>query len=225
MKLRTVPYGEALAMQKKAAAELREGRGGEVLFILSHPPTITLGRKGRDDHITASPEILGARGISVVRTERGGDVTYHGPGQIVAYPVLDLAARRVSPPAHVANLEEAMMRTTRRYGIESTRIEGIRGVFTRGGGEEPFRKIGAVGVALSRGICFHGLALNVLLDPADFDVIVPCGLNGYGVTSMARCMPAALSMDEVADDLAAEIRVIYGEHLPIPGTEFILSPP
>jgi lipoate-protein ligase B len=215
MNLRAVGYEEALAMQRKAALDLQAGSGGEVLFVLSHPPTITIGRKGSADHITAAPASLEARGVSIVRTERGGDVTYHGPGQVVVYPVLDLAARRVPPPAHVGNLEEAMMKTLGRFGIESARVKGIRGVFARAVGEETPGKIGAVGVALSRGICFHGLALNVLIDPGDFDVIIPCGLGDIRVTSMARCTTAALSMDEVADALASELRAIYGAHLPI----------
>jgi lipoate-protein ligase B len=209
-----VDYRKALDLQRRAVGALRAGRGGEIVFLLSHPPTITLGRKGRAGNVLVPAGRLEAMGIVLVRVERGGDATFHGPGQLVAYPILDLGARRVAPPRHVGNLEEAMLGTMRRLGVEGTRVEGLRGVFIRGAGGR-LLKAGAVGVAVAAGISSHGLALNVEIDPQPFDLIVPCGLPGVGVTSLHLHAPAPLSIDEAADILAGELRRIYGGDLAI----------
>jgi len=218
MKIETVGYHEAHAMQKRAVSELQSGKGREVLIVLSHPPTVTIGRKGDRSNVLAPDGVLKEKGIGLVRTERGGDVTFHGPGQLVVYPVLNLGARRLSPPGHVYNLEEAIMQTTRRAGMVAVRVDGIRGVYVPAGSEERFLKLGAVGVAVERGICYHGLALNVRVEPGDFNVIVPCGLRDFGVTSMHLCAPSSISMDGVADVLVGELLNIYGRDLEVIST-------
>ncbi|MFH1436854.1 MAG: lipoyl(octanoyl) transferase LipB [Pseudomonadota bacterium] len=207
-----VDYLKALEHQQEAVRDLQEGIGGEVLMVLSHPPTITVGRKGNTSNIVVAPEKLAELGMRVIKTDRGGDVTFHGPGQIVCYPVFNLDARRLFPPGHIANLEEAMARALDHFGVEPVRVKGIRGIFTRakkGGSSEP-RKIGAVGVAVAKGIAYHGLALNVLMDLEDFEAIVPCGLSEYEVTSMHLHCADPPVVGEVAEVLVDALKGIYG---------------
>jgi len=212
MIVRTVAYGRALEIQREAAALLRDGCGGEALLLLAHPPTVTLGRKGSEGSLLVPPARLGERGIVFLRVERGGDATYHGPGQLVGYPVFDLEARRLGPRRHVALLEQVLSAALKRFGIEPVLVDGVRGVFVAGcGGKEPaLGKIAAIGIAVSRGISTHGFALNVRVDPAGFDLIIPCGLRGYGVTSMHLLLDPAPCVEEVADVLDAGMREAYG---------------
>ena len=212
MNVEEVDYIKALELQQEAVRDLQEGTGGEVLMVLSHPPTITVGRKGNTSNIVATPGKLSELGMRVIKTDRGGDVTFHGPGQVVCYPVFDLDARKLFPPGHIANLEEAMAHTLDHFGVEPVRVEGIRGIFTRAkkGAGGKLRKIGAVGVAIAKGVAYHGLALNILMDLEDFEAIVPCGLSEYEVTSMHLHCADPPVVGEVADVLVDAFKGIYG---------------
>lgn len=154
----------------------------------------------------------------MARAERGGDVTWHGPGQIVAYPIVNIARRGLTPPGHVRNLEEAMIAVLGSFGLEGMRLEKVRGVFLRSSPGKPPCKVGAVGVAVSRGWVFHGLSLNVKADLEFYKLIVPCGLRELEATSMHLHLPGPPDPGEVADGLARELRRLYGETLAIRST-------
>ena len=188
---RLVPYEEALALQQELAARRQRGEIGDVIVVLEHPPVITLGHRGDAGHIVASPEHLARLGIEVHRTTRGGDVTYHGPGQLVVYPIVDLHQAKMGQAAFITLLEEAMIQACAAQGVEAQRIEGKRGVFV---GND---KIGAVGIRVSRGVTTHGLALNLDPDLSHFDLIIPCGLREHGVTSLRRATGRPVNREEV----------------------------
>jgi lipoyl(octanoyl) transferase len=215
VKIETIEYEKARDFQRRLVADLQEGRGRETALIVTHPPTITLGRKARPENILAPAARLRSMGVAVARTERGGDVTWHGPGQIVAYPIVNLARRRMAPPDHVHALEEAMIAVLGRFGLEGLRLERVRGVFLGSLRGRPPCKVGAVGVAVARGWAFHGLSLNVRVDPGFFSLIVPCGLRDIEATSMHLHLQAPPDPGEVADGLARELRRIYGETLAV----------
>jgi len=210
MRIQTIPYGEALKLQKQALEKLISEEGEEVLFVMTHPPTITIGRKGNPMNIKVPIHLLKERGIEVFRVERGGDVTFHAPGQIVAYPIINLTRHKISPKEHVSNLEETMIKTLETFSIPAFRIQNFRGVFVKG---NPPHKIGAVGVAISHGISFHGLALNVSINPSEFEVIIPCGLKDYPVASMESYTYKSFQIEEVADVLISQFKGIYGNSL------------
>ena len=210
-----VPYEEGLRLQEERVARVKEG-GEERLFLLEHDPVLTLGRNADRKHITASPETLARMGISVHECGRGGDVTYHGPGQLVGYPILNLAPDRKDVWRYVRNLEEAVLCTLAGYGITAGRIPGLTGVWV--GGE----KVAAIGVRVSRWVTSHGFALNVDPDLGHFGTIVPCGIRDRGVTSMARLMTTAPDLPEVAHRFAERFAEVFGRKLAwegIPATE------
>jgi lipoyl(octanoyl) transferase len=193
-RLGIVPYAEALEMQKALVEERRAGRVPNLLLLLQHPPVITLGvRGGSRAHVTASDTVLARRGIEVHDTGRGGDVTYHGPGQIVGYPILDLRPDRCDVHRYVRDLEEVMIRVCADYGVAAGRVNGMSGAWA---GSE---KIGAVGVRISRWITSHGFAFNVNTNLADFQLIVPCGIADRGVTSLERLVGRTLPIQEVEE--------------------------
>jgi lipoyl(octanoyl) transferase len=173
-------FPEALAWQQTLEVRRISGEIPDTALCLEHPPVITLGHRGDAAHVLASRELLAAQGIEVHRTTRGGDVTYHGPGQLVLYPVTDLMGLRLTVAGFVNALEETMVRTARDFGVEATRVQGKPGVFV---GHD---KIGAVGIHLSRGVTTHGLAFNVDPNLSHFELILPCGLRENGVTSLRR---------------------------------------
>ncbi len=179
-----VDYHEALDLQKRLVAERAEGRIGDQLLLLEHPRVLTLGRTADPSHIRAEPATLAARGIEVVRVERGGEVTYHGPGQLVAYPILALSARGLLVRPLVRALEAALVATCAAYSVAAARRDGHPGCWCDPDGVEP-RKIGALGLRIERGVSYHGIALNVTVDLADFDLIDPCGMPGVTSTSIA----------------------------------------
>jgi len=154
------------------------------LLLMEHPPVLTLGRTADPSHIRADAATLGARGIEVIRVERGGEVTYHGPGQLVAYPILALSARGLLVRPLVRALEAALVETCAAYGVAAARREGHPGCWCDPDGRDP-RKIGALGLRIERGVSYHGIALNVSVDLADFDLIDPCGMPGVTSTSIA----------------------------------------
>jgi lipoyl(octanoyl) transferase len=179
-----VPYREAWAHQKQLAARRADGAIDDRLLLLEHPPVLTLGRHADERHVLADAAELGRRGIEVIRVERGGEVTYHGPGQLVAYPILGLADRGLLLRPLVRALEAAMAETCAAFGVAAGRREGHPGCWSGAEGPLP-RKIGALGIRVERGVSYHGIALNVAPDLADFDLIDPCGMPGLASTSIA----------------------------------------
>ena len=174
-------YREALELQHRLAAERADGRIPDQLLLLEHPPVLTLGRSSDPAHILADATTLAERGIEVVRIERGGEVTYHGPGQLVAYPILALTDRGLLIRPFVRALEAAMIATCAAHGVPAGRREGHPGCWCGAGA----RKIGALGLRVERGVSYHGIALNVTTDVTDFDLIDPCGIPGLVSTSIA----------------------------------------
>jgi lipoyl(octanoyl) transferase len=192
-RLGLVPYRDALDLQKAFVEDRRTGRIPDTLLLLEHPHVITLGVKLAEAraHVVATPDTLRARAVDVVETGRGGDVTYHGPGQLVAYPILDLKPDRQDVHRYVRDLEEAMIRLCAAYGLEGGRVKGLSGVWVAE------KKIGAIGVRISRWITSHGLAFNVSTDLSFFDLIVPCGIADRGVTSLQRELRRQVPAGEV----------------------------
>jgi lipoyl(octanoyl) transferase len=175
-----VPYGEALALQKQLVEERKAGAIPDQLLLLQHPPVITLGVRTRNDrsHVIATPDTLEAEGVQVFEAGRGGDVTYHGPGQLVGYPIIDLKPDRCDVHRYVRDLEEVLIRTAAGFQIASARLPGLTGTWV---GD---KKLAAIGVRIARWVTSHGFALNVSTNLAHFGLIVPCGLSDKGVTSI-----------------------------------------
>lgn len=207
-RLGRIGYGEALDLQARLVDERRRGDIGDTLLLLEHPPVITLGVKtrGKPSHIIASPETLAAEGVSVFETGRGGDITYHGPGQLVGYPIFDLRPDRCDVHRYVRDLEEALIVALREFGIEGGRLAGRTGVWVGAEGRE--EKIAAIGVRISRWITSHGFALNVSTDLRHFQLIVPCGIADRGVTSIARVLGRPVPMADVEDAVIRAFRTI-----------------
>lgn len=208
-RLGLVPYAEGLEIQRALVEERKAGRGVDTLLLLQHPHVITLGVKleSARSHIVASPELLAARGVEVHETGRGGDVTYHGPGQIVGYPVLDLRPDRQDVHRYVRDLEEVMIRVSADYGIEAGRVDGLTGAWvTTPRGPE---KIGAIGVRLSRWITSHGFAFNVATDLDFFRLIVPCGIGDRGVTSLGALLGTAPALPEVEQAIVGHFARVF----------------
>ena len=189
-----VPYGEALDLQKGLVDERRAGSVPDLLLLLQHPPVITLGiRRDSRSHVIASDGQLAMRGVDVHEAGRGGDVTYHGPGQIVGYPILDLRPDRCDVHRYVRDLEEVMIRVCADYGVAAHRVDGLTGAWVG------TAKIGAIGVRISRWITSHGFAFNVNTRLEDFQLIVPCGIADRGVTSLRQLLGRELSIEDVED--------------------------
>lgn len=178
-------YREGHVLQKRLVEERAAGRIGDQLLLLEHPAVLTLGRNSDPAHILATDGELDARGIEVVRIERGGEVTYHGPGQLVAYPIVRLHERGLLVRPFVRALESALVETCRAYGVAAARRDGHPGCWCEAEGPAP-RKIGALGLRVERGVSYHGIALNVTVDLADFGLIDACGMPGVASTSIAR---------------------------------------
>jgi lipoyl(octanoyl) transferase len=180
-----IDYADAHGLQRDLVARRAAGTVEDTLLLLEHPPVLTLGRHSDPAHILAGPDELEARGIEVIRVERGGEVTYHGPGQLVAYPIIRLHERGLLLRPFVRALEAALADTCRSYGVAADRREGHPGCWCDPEGPRP-RKIGALGLRVERGVTFHGIALNIRPDLRDFDLIDPCGMPGTASTSIAR---------------------------------------
>jgi len=198
-RLGLVAYGAGLELQAGLVEERRSGAIGDTLLLLEHPPVITLGVKtrGKQVNIVASPEVLAAEGVSVFETGRGGDITYHGPGQLVGYPILDLRPERCDVHRYVRDIEEALILALREFDIEGGRLAGRTGVWVGPDGRE--EKVAAIGVRISRWITSHGFALNVGTNLEHFQLIVPCGIADRGVTSIERLLGRAVPMNDVED--------------------------
>ena len=206
-----VDYEEAWALQRELAVRRARGEIADTLLLLEHPPVYTTGRRSGGDRLLVPAEALGAPLLVV---DRGGDITFHGPGQLVAYPIIGLGEQPRGVQRYVRGLEETIIRTLAGYGVGAGREDGLTGVWA--GGE----KIAAIGVRVSRPggagggwVTGHGLALNVNVDLGWFDRIVPCGIAGRGVTSMERLLGAAVPLPEVASRLAEEFGRVFGLHV------------
>jgi lipoyl(octanoyl) transferase len=191
-----VRYEDAHALQARLQAARIQGLVPDTLLLLEHPPVITLGRGAKPENVRFPRESLRARGVDVHEVGRGGDVTYHGPGQMVAYPIMELPPGRQDVRRYVKDLEASMIALAAEYGLPAERIQGFNGTWLRSE-ELGDRKIGAIGVRISRWVTMHGLAFNVSTNLAHFSLIVPCGIEGKGVTSLAMELERVVPMDEV----------------------------
>jgi lipoyl(octanoyl) transferase len=213
-RLHLVTYENGMALQQKLVELRQREEIPDQLLLLEHPPVITLGRGGKLDHLLATPDSLQKSGVRFFETTRGGDITYHGPGQIVGYPILHLGEGNRDVRKYVTNLEEVLIRTVAEYGITAARIEGRRGIWV---GND---KIAAIGVRIARWVTSHGWALNVNTNLDHFRLITPCGLHGTGVTSIERELGRTVPVDEVREVLAAKFAEVFEREL-VPRAETI----
>jgi lipoyl(octanoyl) transferase len=207
LRLGRIPYGQGLELQERLVAERQAGRIPDTLLLLEHAPVFTLGRNARREHLLRDEAELRARGFDVVECGRGGDVTYHGPGQVVGYPILDLAPDRRDVHRYVRDLEEVMIRACADFGVRAERVACMTGAWV---GED---KIGAIGVRLARWVTSHGFAFNVATDLAPFGMILPCGIRGRGVTSLERLLGRPVPLEAVGSALAAHLAAVLGRAL------------
>jgi lipoyl(octanoyl) transferase len=205
-RLGTLGYQEGLDLQKKLVDERKAGLIADQLLLLEHPAVVTLGVKSRNDrsHVLATPEALAAAGVGLFETGRGGDVTYHGPGQLVGYPIIDLKPDRCDVHRYVRDLEDVLIRAVASFGISATRVPGLTGIWV---GDA---KLAAIGVRISGWVTSHGFALNVNTDLSQFDLIVPCGITDKGVTSMAKLLSRLVPMVEVEDAILLAFAEVFG---------------
>ncbi|MCB9626786.1 MAG: lipoyl(octanoyl) transferase LipB [Sandaracinaceae bacterium] len=198
-----MPYDEAHALQRELVEARKAGDIHDTLLLLEHPPVLTLGRGAKAGNILFSREVLAEQGVSVEEVGRGGDVTYHGPGQLVGYPIIDLHPDRLDVRKYVASLEETMIRTAADYGVTAARVEGFNGAWV---GD---RKIGAVGVRISRWVTMHGFAINNTTELSHFQLIVPCGIADKGVTSLERETGVGVPMRELHERVVHHFAELY----------------
>ena len=200
-----MPYGEALALQRALVEDRRADRIPDTLLLVEHPHVLTLGVRGDGgrSHILASADALASRGVEIHETGRGGDITYHGPGQVVGYPIIDLKPDRCDVHRYVRDLEDVLIRTASDYGVLAERVDGLTGVWV---GRE---KLAAIGVRIARWITSHGFALNVTTNLDYFALIVPCGIADRGVTSLAGLTGRAIDPVEVANRTAGHFANVF----------------
>jgi lipoyl(octanoyl) transferase len=232
VQLGQLEYDEGLRLQRKVVDLRKAGQIGDVLLLLEHSPVITLGRNARTAHVLASAEELAARRVEVFECDRGGDVTFHGPGQLVGYPILDLRGFSRQPSAishqelttesfpswrktlgavdYVRRLEEVLIRTCGDFGIATERVRGLTGVWTEA---EPAAKIAAIGVHISRSVTSHGFALNVNPDLSYFDLIVPCGITAKQVTSMQKELGREIDSNDVAQAVSRNFGGVFASQM------------
>ncbi len=206
-RLGTVPYGPTWELQDELAEQRRRRRIGDRLLLLEHFPVYTLGRGADDANLLATPERLRELRAELFRVDRGGDVTFHGPGQLVAYPIVELRDP-LDLRRYVRTLEAAVIATAAHFGVIGARLQGHPGIWVDGE-----RKLCAIGVRVRRGVTTHGLALNVNTDLRWFDEMIPCGIPDKGVTSLARELGQPVAMDEVEDELARQLAGHFGLRL------------
>ena len=201
-------YASAYELQQRAVSARKAGEIPDLLLLCEHPHVITLGRNGKLAHLRANDRLLAQMNVEFHATDRGGDITYHGPGQLVGYPILDLAGHRRDVRWYVQLLEEAMIRTSADFGVQARRVEGRHGLWVDAnvGDEE---KLAAIGVHLSRWVTSHGFAYNVSTDLRYFDLIVPCGISGKRATSLERLLNRAVGLDEVQPILVAHFGEVF----------------
>jgi lipoyl(octanoyl) transferase len=204
-RLGQVPYADALALQAGLVEQRKAELIPDQLLLLEHPPVITLGVKSRHDrsHILADERTLEREGVAVFETGRGGDVTYHGPGQLIGYPVIDLKPDRKDVHRYVRDLEEVLIKAVAAFGVTAGRLSGLTGVWV---GDT---KLAAIGVRISRWVTSHGFALNLAPELSHFDLIIPCGIADKGVTSLARLLPSPPSMDALESAVSASFQDVF----------------
>lgn len=220
LQLGTIDYASGLRLQRKLVDLRKDGRIGDVLLLLEHLPVITLGRNAKAANVVGSAKLLAQRGVERFDCDRGGDVTFHGPGQLVGYPIFDLQGLPAEPGRkktlgvieYVRRLEEVLIRTCADFRLSSQRVSGLTGVWTSPEGSGPApepAKIAAIGVHISRGVTSHGFALNVNTDLTFFDLIIPCGITNRPVTSMQREMGRAVPLQDVAQSIARNFGQVF----------------
>ena len=202
-KIGKIRYEEGLRLQESLVADRQKGRIEDVLLLLEHDPVFTFGRNARRENVLVPDDDLRSRGFDVFEAGRGGDVTYHGPGQAVGYPILDLSPDRRDVHRYVRDLEEVLIRTCGDYGVRAERVPGLTGAWV---GED---KIGAIGVRIARWVTSHGFAFNVAADLMPFGLIVPCGIRDRGVTSLQRLLGRSPDVSEVMDRLAHHVASVF----------------
>ncbi|MBK5255749.1 MAG: lipoyl(octanoyl) transferase LipB [Vicinamibacteria bacterium] len=202
-RLGRVSYASGLALQEQLVDERKRGSVCDTLLLLTHDAVVTLGRNARTENLLISKDLLRSRGVDLFEVGRGGDVTYHGPGQVVGYPIMEIPEDRRDVHRYVRDLEEVMIRVCGEYGFVGRRIPGKSGAFV---GDN---KIGAIGVRISRWVTSHGFAFNVNTNLSGFDMIVPCGLRDQGVTSLAALLGTEVDQDEVEERLEARFREVF----------------
>ncbi len=203
-----IGYAEAWSLQKRIVAARKAGAIKDVLLVCEHPHVITQGRNGKREHLLASEHVLRQKGVEYYETSRGGDITYHGPGQIVGYPILNLGAIRRDVVWYVRMLEEAMIRATSEFGITAERVAGKTGIWVKSGDTE--EKLAAIGVHISRWVTSHGFAYNVSTDLRYFDLIVPCGIADRKATSLEKLLGRSVEQEEVAQRIARHLGELFG---------------
>ena len=217
LNLGRLDYAAALRLQQQVCALRQQEQIGDVLLLVEHPPVLTLGRNSDREHLVAGEDTLARRGILLFETNRGGDVTYHGPGQLVGYPIVSL--RSFTPQlgiiVYLRWLEEVLIRACADFGVLTQRVPGRSGVWTMPGGEIAEKKIAALGVHVARGVTTHGFALNVTTDLEDFSLIVPCGIHDRGVTSLEAevVLEPAPSMSQVANAVSRHFGRVFGRQM------------
>ncbi len=204
-------YAEAWALQKRVVAARKAGAIEDVLLLCEHPHVITQGRNGKRENLLASEHVLRQKGVEFHATDRGGDITYHGPGQIVGYPILNLGAIRRDVVWYVRMLEEVMIRATSEFGITAERVAGKTGIWVGNGGAE--EKLAAIGVHISRWVTSHGFAYNVATDLRYFDLIVPCGIADRKATSLEKLLGRTVKREEIAPRIAKHLGEVFGLEL------------
>jgi lipoyl(octanoyl) transferase len=208
-----VGYTDALRLQESLVLSRRKGASPDTLLLLEHPPVVTLGRRGDPDHVLLDRDELGRRGVELHETGRGGDVTFHGPGQLVGYPVVLLPPKRRDAHRYLRDLEDALIAVVASYSLDANRIAGLTGVWVGGA------KLAAIGVRLNTGwITSHGFALNVSTDLAQFETIVPCGISDRAVTSLGRLLGNPPDLREVAARVAVRVAAVLGLEPTLPDT-------
>ena len=203
-----IRYAEAYALQQRVVAARKAGAIEDVLLLCEHSHVITQGRNGKREHLLASEHVLRQKGVEFHATNRGGDITYHGPGQLVGYPILNLGAIRRDVVWYVRTLEEAMIRATAEFGISAERVAGKTGIWVRDGKTE--EKLAAIGVHISRWVTSHGFAYNVSTDLRNFDLIVPCGIADRKATSLEKLLGRSAEQKEVAPRIAKHLGELLG---------------
>lgn len=210
MNLGLVPYGEAFELQRSLAGAVTQGAIPETVIFLEHPPVVTVGRRTETGELHLPEGAV----VEIVETDRGGKSTFHGPGQLVCYPILDLGKHGKDVKLYVRNLEEALLRTLGAFGLEAATIEGLTGVWMPPGGGQGPRKIASIGVHVSRWVTTHGYALNIDLDPAPFtEWITACGLEDTAFTTMARELERPITVDEVRPAAISTVAEVFGLEL------------
>jgi lipoyl(octanoyl) transferase len=199
-----ITYAKGLALQERLVQLRQRGEGDDTLLLLEHPPVVTLGRGSNRSHLLQTPEQLRRMGVELFEAGRGGDVTYHGPGQLVGYPILSLPEPLRDLHLLLRKIEEVLIGVAQDFGIEATRVQGLTGVWV---GRE---KLAAIGMRVSRWVTSHGFALNVSTDLSGFDLIVPCGIRGRGVTSLSRLLGRTVRTEEAASSAISHFAAVFG---------------